>query len=189
EVLAAGAAGDVAEQGAERGFDRRRRKHFAAQLCGGEARGENAHRRTLDIAFAAGDLAGEADVELRLEAQLLVEQPRRVDETVAMDPAKPGELSLFEARDGAEDSHLLAVLQLGLEPDHVPQRAERIVLAQLDDGVGPAAGARVVEADALHGAVAKRLRPALRHDLDRHAAFEIWRVLLPVVEGHLLAVD
>ena len=30
------------------------------------------------------------------------------------------------------------------------KRAERIVLAQLDDGVGPAPGARIVEADRLH---------------------------------------
>ena len=35
------------------------------------------------------------------------------------------------------------MLQLGLEADHVPQGAERIVLAQLDDGIGPAAGARI----------------------------------------------
>ncbi len=34
---------------------------------------------------------------------------------------------------------LLAVLQLRLEADHVPQRAERIVLPQLDDRVGPLA--------------------------------------------------
>jgi hypothetical protein len=31
---------------------------------------------------------------------------------------------------------LLAVLQLGLEADHVPQRAQRIVLAQLHHGIG-----------------------------------------------------
>ena len=32
---------------------------------------------------------------------------------------------------------LLAVLQLGLEADHVPQRAQRIVLAQLHHRIGP----------------------------------------------------
>ena len=31
---------------------------------------------------------------------------------------------------------LLAVLQLGLEADHVVERAELVVLAQLHDGVG-----------------------------------------------------
>jgi hypothetical protein len=55
--------------------------------------------------------------------------------------------------------HLLGMLQLGLEADHVPQRAERIVLAQLDDGIGPAAGARIVEADRLHRAEAQGLGP------------------------------
>jgi hypothetical protein len=50
--------------------------------------------------------------------------------------AQPGELGVLQARDHAEDPHLLAMLQLGLEADHVVERAERVVLAQLDDGVG-----------------------------------------------------
>ena len=53
-----------------------------------------------------------------------------------MQAAEPRELGLLQARDGAEDARLLAVLQLGLEADHVEQRAERVVLAQLHDGVG-----------------------------------------------------
>ena len=57
-----------------------------------------------------------------------------------MQAAEPRELGLAEARDHAEDARLLAVLQLGLEADHVPQRAERIVLAELHDGVGPTPG-------------------------------------------------
>ena len=89
---------------------------------------------------------------------------------------------------GAEDAHLLAMLQLGLEADHVPQGAERIVLAQLDHGIGPAPGPRIVEADALHRAVAQGLDAALGHDFDRHAAFEIGRVLLPLLELGLLAL-
>jgi hypothetical protein len=63
---------------------------------------------------------------------------RRIQERVAVDAAEAGELShLLKAGDGAEDVGLRAVFQLGLEADHVPQRAERIVLAQLDDGVAP----------------------------------------------------
>ena len=53
-----------------------------------------------------------------------------------MQAAKPRELGVGEARDGAEDAHLLAMLQLGLEADHVEQRAELVVLAQLHDGIG-----------------------------------------------------
>ena len=35
-----------------------------------------------------------------------------------------------------EDPGLLAVFELGLEPDHVEQRAERVVLPELHDRVG-----------------------------------------------------
>ena len=107
---------------------------------------------------------------------------------VAVDAAQPRELGILEAGNGAEDPHLLGVLQLGLEADDVPQRAERIVLAQLDDRVRPAAGARIVEADRLHRAVAQGVEPARRHHLDRHAAFEVGRVLLPLLELGLLAL-
>ena len=51
-------------------------KVLAAQLGRGEARGEEADGGAFDIAFAAGDLAGEADVGLRLQAKLAVEQAR-----------------------------------------------------------------------------------------------------------------
>ena len=80
------------------------------------------------------------------------------------------------------------------KPTMFHKRAERIVLAQLDDGIGPAAGGmfgrggvRIVEPDALHRAVAQRFDAALGHHLDRHAAFEIGRVLLPFLELGLLA--
>ena len=63
------------------------------------------------------------------EPEPLVEQPGRVQKRVAMQPAEPRELGALEARDGAEDARLLAVLQLGLEADHVEQRAELVVLA------------------------------------------------------------
>jgi hypothetical protein len=60
------------------------------------------------------------------------------------------------------------VLQLGLEAHHVPQRAQRIVLAQLDDGVGlHQRVARVGQADGLHRPVAQGLAAALGHHLDR----------------------
>ena len=68
------------------------------------------------------------------------------------------------------------------KPTMFHKRAERIVLAQLDDRIGPAAGARIVEADRLHRPVAQRFGAALGHHLDRHAALEIGRVLFPVLE-------
>ena len=79
------------------------------------------------------------------------------------------------------------MLQLGLEADHVPQRAERIVLAQLHHGMGPLRLARIAQADRLHRSEAQRLRAARRHHFDRQAAFEIGRGLFPFLEIGLLA--
>ena len=107
-----------------------------------------------------------------------------------MQPAEPRELGVLQARNGAEDADLLAVLQLGLEADHVEQRAELVVLAQLHDGIGLVLRlVRVGQAERLHRAVTQRFRAALRHHLDRQAAVEIGRALLPFVERHLVAGD
>ena len=86
-----------------------------------------------------------------LETQLLVQKARAVDEGVAVDAAQARELGALQARDHAEDALLLAPGQLGLEADHVEQRAERIVLAQLDHRMRPPAGARIDQPDRLHG--------------------------------------
>src|SRR5207244_4374014 len=85
-----GAAGDVAQQGAERGR-RRWWDDAVAEACGcGEMAGEEADRGALDVAFDPGDLAGEAQSWHRLEPQLPVEQARAVDKGVAVQPAEPG---------------------------------------------------------------------------------------------------
>ena len=105
-----------------------------------------------------------------------------------MNAAEPRELGLFQSRNGAEDAHLFAMLQLGLEADHVEQRAELVVLAKLHDGIGLHRRiVRVGEAERLHRPVAQRLAPALRHHLDRQAAVEIGRRRFPVVERDLVA--
>ncbi len=106
-----------------------------------------------------------------------------------MEPAEPRELGVGEARDHAEDARLLAVLQLGLKTDHVEQRAELVVLAQLHDGIGLLARlARIGQAERLHRAVTQRLAAALGHDFDRQAAVEIGR-RLETAERDLLAGD
>jgi hypothetical protein len=43
-----------------------------------------------------------------------------------------------------------ACFSFRLEADHVPQGAERIVLAELHDGIGPAPVLGIVEPDRLH---------------------------------------
>ena len=91
-----------------------------------------------------------------------------------MNSAQPGETGVFQAGDAFEHLGLGAILHLGLEPDDVVERAERIVAAQLDDRVGLVLGAVCVgEADRLHRAVAQGLATPFGHHLDRQAAIEI----------------
>ena len=105
-----------------------------------------------------------------------------------MQAAEPRELGALEAGDHAEHPHLLGVLELGLEADHVEQRAEPIVLAQLHDGVRLLVRpVRIGEPDRLHRPEAQRVAAALRHHLDRQAAVEIGRRVLPVVERDAVA--
>ena len=124
-----------------------------------------------------------------LQAHLAIEQLGRVDERVAVEPTKPREFGLLQSRNGAEQVHLGAIFELGLEAHHIPQGAERIVLAQLDNRIGPATGARIIKADRLHRTIAQCVDTAFRHNLDRHAAFEIGRVLFPVAKLGFLAID
>ncbi len=82
------------------------------------------------------DRPGKAQARGRLQAQAAVQQLRRVEEGVAMQAAEAREFRLSETRDHAEDAHLFGVLQLGLEADHVVERAQRIVLPQLHHCIG-----------------------------------------------------
>ena len=52
-----------------------------------------------------------------------------------MQAAEPRELGFGQPRNCPKNAQLLTVLQLRLEPHHVEQRTEPIVLAQLHDGI------------------------------------------------------
>ena len=69
---------------------------------------------------------------------------------------------------------------MGLEADDVIDRACRIVLSQLDDGIGLAACLRVLQADGLQRAVTQRIHAAAGHDLHGHAALKNMLVLKAV---------
>ena len=56
------------------------------------------HGGALNIAFNAGDLAGETQPGLRLQTQLAIQQPRAVDESIPVQPAEARELGLLKAR-------------------------------------------------------------------------------------------
>jgi len=104
-------------------------------------------------------------------------------------PAKPRKFGVLKARDHPENVGLRAVFQLGLESDHIVERAERIVLAQLDDGIGLDLGLMAVgQPHRLHRAMPQGLAAALGHDLDRQAAVEIGRAF-PFLEAGGVARD
>src|SRR3546814_20242818 len=83
--------------------------------------------------LAAGDLPGKGDAGQGLQPQGAVQKPWRIEEGVAVKPAQPRELGLLQPRNGPENPHLLGMFELGLEADDVPQRAERIILPELDE--------------------------------------------------------
>ena len=77
---------------------------FAAAFGGGEASGQQADGRGLNIAFATGDLAGKTPLRLRLEAQRVVEEFRRIQERIAMQSAETGEFGVLQTRNGSENA-------------------------------------------------------------------------------------
>ena len=92
-----------------------------------------------------------------------------------MQAAKPRERSAFKAGDHAEDARLLAMLELGLKADHVPERFECIVLPELDHGMRRAAGSRVGQSDRLHRAEPQGFTAPFGHDFDGQASLEVRR--------------
>jgi len=74
------------------------------------------------------------------------EEVRRVDVGVAVDLAVAQEGGVFEAGNEAEDARLFAELEVILEADQIVGVRAEVLLAELDDGVGPAAGSWVGEA-------------------------------------------
>ncbi len=122
------------------------------------------------------------------ELQGLGEQRGRVDVGVAVDLAVAQEGRLLEAGDEAEDAGLLAVLEVVLEADEIVTVGAQILLAELDDGVGPAAGLGVGEADGLHGAEAEGVAAAAGGLLDGQAALEVVQFSGRAGVGELLPV-
>ncbi len=125
------------------------------------------------VAFDAGELAGDEDAGVLLELQGFGEQRGRVDVGVAVDLAVAQEGGVFEAGDQAEDVGLFAELEVVLEADEVVAVGSEVFLAELHDGVGPLAGARVGQAGGLHGAEAEGVAAAARGLLDGQTAFEV----------------
>ena len=113
--------GDVGEQRTERRCSRRRRLRKPEPLSGCKPARQQPDGRALDIPFDARDLTGKPQPRIGLETQRPVEQLGRIEIRVAMQPAETGKFRVGEAGDHAQHARLLAVLQLGLEADHIPQ--------------------------------------------------------------------
>ena len=111
------------------------------------------------------------------ELQRFGEERGGVDVGVAMDLAEAEEGGVLKAGDEAEDAGLLGELEVILEADEVVGVGAEVFLAELDDGVGPAAGLRVVEAGRLHGAEAEGVAAAAGGFFDGEAAFEVLEFL------------
>ena len=82
-----------------RGGGGRARNRPPEPLGRGEATGDQPDRGALDIALAAGDLAGEPQARRRLQAQQRIEQhAAEFKQRVAMQAAEPRELGRLKTR-------------------------------------------------------------------------------------------
>src|SRR5215218_1172465 len=145
-----------------------------------------AHGGALDVALHAGKLAGK---EQRLVAASDLhggfEHPIGGEVSIAVHNPHADEVGSLQTGDGPEDPLLLSPLQARLEADHVEETALGIVLAELHDGVGLSAGARVRQPDRLHRAKAQGFGAASGYRLDRQTALEVHVLLEVLYRGEL----
>ena len=160
------------------------------QFGGGKAPGQQANGGAFHIAFNAGYLSGETNVGAVFERQVARQQGGAVQKRVAVQTTKARKTRLFKPRNKAEHIRLTGIFQLGLKPDHIEQRAKRIVLAQLHNGVR--LDIRLVgigQPARFHRPMAQRFAPARGHHLNRQTAIEIGRVGFPFFEIGGFAVE
>ncbi len=112
----------------------------AQNLAGGVDPGQQAHGRGFHVALHPGDLPGQEEVRVGQKIEVGRQQARGVDKGVAVDGPQAHELGVFQARDEAEDPLLLPVLQLGLKPHQVVERAFPVFGPELHHRKGLAAG-------------------------------------------------
>ncbi len=94
-----------------------------------------------------------------------------------MDLAEAQEFCLLQAGNQAQHPRLLAEFQVVLQADQVVGVGAQVLAAQLHHRPGHLAGARIAQADRLHGAKAQRFPAAPRQFLDGQAAFEVFQLL------------
>ena len=87
--------------------------------------------------------------------------------------AEACKLRLLQPGDHSEYAPLLGVLEVGLESDHVEERAGQVVLAELDDRIRPPSGPWVRQTNWTHGAERESIVPAAGKHFDGQAALEV----------------
>src|SRR5262245_27815380 len=87
-------ARDVAKQRTEGGGEGRRLPGHAPAFGRRRLAGKETDGGAFDVALAAGDLARKAQARADAEPKLSIEQLRRIEEGVAMEPAEAGKLRL-----------------------------------------------------------------------------------------------
>ena len=166
------------DEGAERGLARQcRRRDALLQRRDADGRVQPRPDR-LAISFGSPQLAGDehghvdAGFLLHVQAQRRIEQPRRVDERVAVHDAVSREIGVLQAGHHAEHALLLGELQVRLEPDEVVARALRVFRAQLQRGPGTSSRARVGEPDRFQRPETRRVTARAGDLLDGLARLE-----------------
>src|SRR5205085_5915167 len=100
---------------------------------GGERRpvnsGHKSGRNRFDVAFYSANLAGEENVLVRFHLQRWTQERWRIDVGVAMNLSIAQESGILQSRDQAQNSCLLAVLQMILKADNVVGVGRQIFLA------------------------------------------------------------
>jgi len=144
--------------------------------CGVDA-GQHAAGNGFGVAFDSAKLAGDHDAGMGFELEGFSEERWGVDVGVAMDLAVAEEGCVFEAGDELEDAVLFAVLEVVLEAYEIVGVGAEVLLTELDDGVGPAAGLGIGEAYGFHGAEAESVASAAGGLFDGEAALEVLKLL------------
>ena len=132
----------------------------AKRLSCGHSASKQTNRRRLNIAFNTGNLPSKAQFWFCLQPQLRVKQTRRIDKGITVQSAEPCKLCIFKTRDRLKHPHLFAMFQLCLKPNHIIQRAKRIILTKLDNRMGAGPIMRIGKANWLHWPPTQRFTPA-----------------------------
>src|SRR5947209_7079351 len=91
--------------------------------------------------------------------------------------SEPEELCMFKTRDHAEDTRLVAELHVVLKPDEIVTVGALVLLAKLNDRIGPSTRSRIVQSRGLHGSEAKRVLTAPGDLFNWQASFEVRRLV------------